>query len=121
MEMGFDPDDMLNPVRPAWADKGFSAESLAGDSHPASAPLLDWSGLRARFLAAHALRRALDLSANADPAGGSFVLAGAQVLEIARQMSTPVNPTVLCNGKAPSFKEGLSPEIPTLATKECDD
>lgn len=95
MELGFDHHDLLG-----------SADSAKADAPSAwvPAPAPEWAGLKARFLAAHGLRRAMAEVANngssAGSGGGSFTAASAEVLASGREASPAVNPTALANGKA---------------------
>jgi hypothetical protein len=99
MELAFDH------LRPD--STGFSGRLLApeGESHRAGLP--DWSGIKARFIAAHALRRELALASAAEPAGGSFIAESELVLAASRanalhneaNSSRHVNPTASANSK----------------------
>jgi hypothetical protein len=92
MDLGFDHQTLLqgSPFAP----------SRAAEMQPAHAvPVLDWIGLKARFIAAHALRREMHAAVLATPPGGSFVAAGAQVLDWQRKWSPDVNRTDLANVK----------------------
>ena len=64
-----------------------------------SQDLLDWAGLKARFTAAHALRRAVAEAGEHAP-GGNFSEDAALFFAASREASTAVNPNDLANGKA---------------------
>ena len=91
MELGFDHYDLLGTVDSVRAD----VPSARGAS-----TALEWAGLKARFLAAHGLRRELAQGAEACSTGGSFTAASARVLASGRKTSLAVNPTALANVKA---------------------
>ncbi len=61
----------------------------------------DWFGLKARFLAAHALRREIESQGAAATAGGSFTSETAHVLASWRETSRGVNPIASANCKPP--------------------
>lgn len=119
MELGFDHHDLLGTADSAKAD---------ARSYPGEAPAPEWAGLKARFLAAHGLRRELAEGAQAGSTGGSFTAASADVLASGRKISPGVNPTTLANGKALFGIEAIvdgNPHAedrgPTPKTKECHD
>ena len=64
----------------------------------------DWPGLKARFVAAHALRREIVLQ-NAVAAGGSFTSETAGVLASRRENSQRVNRNASANCKPPHANE----------------
>lgn len=74
---------------------------LAGSSsaHVDAQATPDWFGIKARFLAAHALRREIALQGSAFAPGGSFTSESAGVLAARRENSTAVNPNASGNGK----------------------
>ncbi|MEO5598947.1 MAG: hypothetical protein ABIQ66_10045 [Novosphingobium sp.] len=92
MDLGFDHQKWLQspPTSPSRTPE------MAPDR---TVPALDWIGLKARFIAAHALRREMLVAAQATPPGGDFVTAGEQVLDWQRKSSPDVNPTGLGNVK----------------------
>ena len=93
-----------------WPTRGeFASEGLAGAS-PANP---DWDGLRARFLAIHALHRSLAVSGRAAVPAGSFLLAAGAVLGDCRREPTVVNPVYLGNGKDTSSIHGPVAASPT--------
>jgi len=98
MEMGFDHETLRTG---ALTGTPVTPEMLA----PQAISAFDWPGLRARFIAVHALRRALISHELADDCGGSFTQAGAQVLAAARQSSSLINPTALGNLKGLQGKD----------------
>ncbi len=78
---------------PGWAD----ATPLPPEArHP------EWAGLRARFMAIHALRHELGTNADSLLPGGNFVSAGEAVLAASRQHPAAVNLTCSANGKVVS-------------------
>lgn len=87
---------------------GFPSRIAAAAAESQRASLPDWSGLRARFLAAHALRRELALACAMQPAGGSFMDESMPVLAAGRgdaarepfNCSQDVNLTASANGKS---------------------
>ena len=78
----------------------------------------DWNGIKARFLAAHALRRELLRNPDLLGAGGSFTAAAPGVLAANRQNMSGVNHTALANSKSPSAKRAACAGIPTPAGEE---
>lgn len=72
----------------------------AGFDSPAESAKLDWRGLKARFAAAHALRRTLQNGFDAQ-ASGSFSADAAGILAMNRRVLSDVNPNDLANGKEP--------------------
>ena len=87
MEMGFDHGALRVP-------------GDVGHDLPVQPERLDWRGLKARFAAAHALRRALQDGAEMQP-GGSFSTDAAGILAMNRALLSDVNPNDLANGKEP--------------------
>ena len=87
---------------------------LAGDLNPG---LPDWAGIKARFLAAHALRRELAAGGSL-VAGGSFTDESAHVLAAQRESSLPVNLTASANGKTPFAMENQIAGNPCPASEE---
>lgn len=77
----------------------------------------DWTGLRARFLAIHALRRTLAATAVTALPAGSFVLAGEAVLAECRSGGGGVNPVYSAIGKRLSPIIGLVAASPTLGDR----
>lgn len=78
------------------------AIALPGDDHAVAAKVArhpDWAGLRARFLAIHALRRTLADHAVAPLATGSFLALGESVLTACRE-APGVNPVYSANRKS---------------------
>ncbi|MEO7383682.1 MAG: hypothetical protein ABIU18_02000 [Novosphingobium sp.] len=78
----------------------------------------DWHGLKTRFLAAHALRREMELQNAAAVAGGSFTSESAQVLASRRENSRGVNPNASANGKTPHAIETDIADPPYPASEE---
>lgn len=86
---------------------GFSGRFPATGAESQRAGMPDWSGIKARFIAAHALRRELALTCAAEPAGGSFLAESELILAAGRVNAVPgtanssqrVNPTASANGK----------------------
>ena len=86
---------------------GFSGSYAASGDESRRAGLPDWSGIKARFLAAHALRRELALAWASEPGGGSFLAESEPVLAASRgsaainnaNSSRAINPTASANGK----------------------
>lgn len=79
-----------------WPARGeHAADGLASASpvHP------DWDGLRARFLAIHALHRSLAVSGRVAAPAGSFMLAAGAVLRDCRMEPAAVNPVYSGNCK----------------------
>ena len=97
--------------------RAFGQAAATGDG-AAPGPMPDWNGIKARFLAAHALRRELMLNANLMTAGGSFTAAGPGVLAANRHNMLCVNHTALANGKSPSATRAAFAGIPTPAGEE---
>ncbi len=108
---------------------GFSSSIAAtsGDSQRSCLP--DWNGLKARFLAAHALRRELERACAIQPAGGSFLIESEPVLAAVRgiaargsfKSSRHVNPTASGNGKPLSAFEDYIVGNPDPASEEVYD
>ena len=97
MDLGFEHQALLQ-------SSPFPASRMAEMLSPPAAPTLDWAGLKARFIAAHALRREMVEERAGTPPGGSFTAAGSQVLDWQRKLSPAVNPTGLGNVKGLSGK-----------------
>lgn len=87
MEMGFDHGALRVP-------------SELGHDSPGQLERLDWRGLKARFAAAHALRRTLQDGVELQ-IGGSFSTDAAGILAMNRARLSDVNPNDLANGKEP--------------------
>jgi hypothetical protein len=90
MEMGFDHD--------AWpVSQGHGAEAAAVSGN------LDWHGLRARFLAARACRRALEAGGGRriKASGASFNRSAASALADFEDASHGINLNDSADGKAP--------------------
>lgn len=108
---------------------GFPRRFVAptGESQLVGAP--DWRSLKARFLAAHALRRELALACAAEPAGGSFRNESAPVLAAGRgsasdvicNSSQAVNPTASANSKPLGAIEDYIVGNPDPASEEVYD
>lgn len=81
----------------------FNPETSGREQLGASQAPLDWSGLRARFLAGHALRDVLGAPQNRGVSGGSFDAESARRLGAYVVAQEPglasVNPTALGDGK----------------------
>lgn len=105
MELGFDHSDLLGGLQSPPAES-------------ARANLLDWAGLKARFLAAHALRIELERLNAEEPPGGSFLLAGERVLSLTCSASRGVNPSALGKGKESSAIESDIPGFASPAIEE---
>ena len=91
MDMGFD-----HRQWPQGAQYGAAGSDSAADSGVMS----DWAGLRARFLAAQALRRAsLDLPQGQRAMAGSFNETVARKLGSFEDAERAVNPNALVDGK----------------------
>lgn len=86
-----------------------SADGLASTApaHP------DWAGLRARFLAIHALHRSLAAFGPVGVPAGSFMLAAEAVLGDCRSAPAPINPVYSGYGKVTSSIHGLVAASPT--------
>ena len=80
---------------------------LAGFAPPQSDDLAspDWFGLKARFVAAHALRREFESQSAATALGGSFTSETAHVLASRRQTEQAVNLKASAICKAPHANE----------------
>jgi hypothetical protein len=89
-------------------DFGTNPENWGRMPSGGASPLLDWQGLRARFLASSATRRELGTDRPAAAAGGSFHDDSARILNGYGTTPTrglaPVNPSALGDGKAPDGK-----------------
>ena len=98
---------------------GFDHQTLARalDAEPQTGAALDWAGLRARFVAVHALRRALG-NGHAESPGGSFIAAGSHVLAVNREVFAPVNPNASANRKATL---GIELEVAAIAGQGTED
>ncbi|MDE2621230.1 MAG: hypothetical protein KGL54_13800 [Sphingomonadales bacterium] len=77
----------------------------------------DWSALRARFEAIHALRRSLASESIVAPVTGGFGTAGESVLSACRE-GTVVNPVYWANGKTPCAITGSVAVPPHAATED---
>jgi len=105
MEMGYDFDDGRHGAGPLpriglFAGSAPGRGDAATDGAPARHP--DWAGLRARFLAIHALHRTLADGVDARLPGGAFAQAGEAVLQACRPDGRRVNPLCSANGKVAS-------------------
>lgn len=119
MQMGYDFEDGRQTAGSALRIGGF-AEPWLPRGESAEDPLArepEWSGLRARFLALHALRRTLAASAVAALPAGSFILAGEAVLAACRSGGERVNSVYSGNGKGLSPITGLVAASPTLGDR----
>jgi len=98
MEMGYDFDEPPGSAGSASRIGRFGQPFvLRGEGGEVLAePCPDWTALRARFLAIHALRQALAAGVDAILPAGAFVDAGRAVLASCRQA---VNHTYSANGK----------------------
>jgi len=105
MDLGFDNQALLDTVNHVVTEPG-------AVRHP------DWTSLKARFLASHALNRALFSAAGQAAAGGSFPAAGALVLAQNRLPLSDVNLVALGNGKAPSAIAEIVASAPQAATED---
>ena len=90
-------------------------QPMAADNAPLRHP--DWSALRARFGAIHALRGALARDPAPARAAGSFAAAGESVLSACRT-GTAVNPVYWANIKAPCAITGPVAVPPHAATED---
>lgn len=116
MELGFDFDDRRGSAiprqrlgkfaEPLVPDDGAGADGLGGISP-------DWSGIKARLRAVHALRRSLAELREGALAGGGFLLSGEQVLASCRPGPDAVNLICSANGKADSATTGVVAASPT--------
>ncbi len=104
MEMGFAPSSL-------------EASSVAGAQNARPGPL-DWQALKARFQAAHALRRELAEAANGAFSGGSFTDSGADALAALREFASAVNLTASGNGKGLSAIDAHVIDTPNSVTEE---
>jgi hypothetical protein len=116
MELGFDHQVLLQGS-PFAASRVAEMPSLPTGSGPATSAL-DWAGLKARFIAVHALRREMVAERAATPPGGSFVVAGGQVLDWQRKSSPVVNPTGSGNIKGLSGIEAFVVGNPPSAIED---
>lgn len=116
MQMGYDFDEGRNGPAPVPRIGLFAgsavvrAEPAAGGDglrHP------EWAGLRARFVAIHALHHALAASAESLLPGGGFAAAGEAVLHACRPQWSGVNPVCSANGKGPFAIEKAVAAFPT--------
>lgn len=112
MQMGYDFESGRQSAGSPGRIGGFAEPwSLRGEVD-AAPPLRsipghpDWAGLRARFLAIHALRRALATSGPAALAAGSFADAAAAVLDSCREELAGVNLVYSANSKAAAHITG---------------
>lgn len=85
--------DGLFPAALPWGSHEAGREAGSGLAHP------DWSAIRARFAALHALRRTLDESSEAWIPAGGFHEAGSAVLRSCRETGRGVNLFCSANGK----------------------
>lgn len=87
---------------------GTNPESWGRMAASEANPLLDWQGLRARFMAGYAMRHELRDPEPASPSGGSFDARFARILHdfAAYQVAglATVNPTPSGDGNSPSGK-----------------
>jgi hypothetical protein len=127
MQMGYDFPDGPQVPGPRTPSGGSAEAFRALGDKPwqglAPAPERpDWTGLRARFIATHALRRSLESAvAGAIPAGG-FLAAAEAVLASARGEAAVVNRICSGNGKAGAgMIAALSPPVPREATEDTHD
>lgn len=104
MEMGFAPSSL-------------EASSVARAQNPRPGPL-DWHAIKARFIAAHALRRELADAANGAFSGGSFTDSGADALAALREFASAVNLTASGNGKGLSAIDAHVIDTPNSVTEE---
>lgn len=93
------------------SDEVVDAADVDHPRHP------DWSALRARFEAIHALRRSLANESVAVPVTGGFGTAGESVLSACRE-GTVVNPVYWANGKTPCAITGSVAVPPHAATED---
>lgn len=102
MQMGYDFDDGRHGAIPA-PRIGLFADSAPvrgeGAAEPGQGRQPDWAGLRARFVAIHALRRTLATGAESLLPYGGFAEAGQAVLHACRADGRRVNPVCSANGK----------------------
>lgn len=125
MQMGFDFQDGSQGSIPL-TEAGIFAGPWAPRVSPVPDGLVpgrpDWAGLRARFAALHALRRAIDSASGALVPAGSFLAAAEAALASARGHGEVVNRLCSGNGKAPGGMVAmLSPTVPRAATEDTDD
>lgn len=87
---------------------GTNPESWGRMAAGGASPLLDWQGLRARFMAGYAMRRELGTADPVPRSGGSFDARFARVLhDFAATQGhwlAPVNPVSLAAGNSPAGK-----------------
>jgi len=119
MELAFDHQALLQGSPFSASRAAHMLPPLTGYG-PATSTL-DWAGLKARFLAAHALRREMAAERLATPPGGSFAVAGGQVLEWQRKSSPVVNPTGSGNIKGLSGIETSVVGNPPSTIEDCHD
>ncbi|MES2491802.1 MAG: hypothetical protein V4579_00810 [Pseudomonadota bacterium] len=106
MQMGYDFENerqsAIQPVRIGQAGLpwGGAGDAGAGGGGGISHAQPDWAALRARFLAVHGLRRALDANGSAVVPAGSFAATAAAVLLDCRQVSSGINRVYSGNRKA---------------------
>jgi hypothetical protein len=125
MQMGFDIHEGARGSTPL-GQAGLFGEPWRADGGPAGPGLApvhpDWSGIRARFVALHALRRSIESATVAAIPAGSFMAAGRAVLACARGETPAVNPICSGNGKAVAgMFAWLSPTVPRAATEDQND
>lgn len=85
---------------PSYGEPGVQGDSRSMPGHP------DWAGLRARFLAIHALHRTLATAGPDALPAGSFADAAEAVLGSCRKDVDIVNPVYWANSKAVSLITG---------------
>lgn len=101
----------VDPAVDAAVDHAADAGEVDRPRHP------DWSALRARFEAIHALRRSLASESVVIPVTGGFGTAGESVLSACRE-GTVVNPVYWANGKTPCAITGSVAVPPHAATED---
>ncbi len=104
MQMGYDFEYDRQAATSAARLGGFAEPWPVRGDRPAdaSAGHPDWSALRSRFMALHALRRSLAGSATADLPAGGFAAAAEAVLATCRNELVAVNFVCSGNGKGDS-------------------
>lgn len=107
MEMGFAPSSL-------------EASSVVGVQNARPGPL-DWYAIKARFLAAHALRRELAEAASGAFSGGSFTVSGADALAALREFASAVNLDASGNSKGLSAIDTHVIDTPNSVTEESYD
>lgn len=130
MQMGYDfetswpvADPRRDPLARFAGRAGAAGDLAAAVDHAADAGDVDrprhpdWSALRARFEAIHALRRSLASESVVIPVTGGFGAAGESVLSACRE-GTVVNPVYWANGKTPCAITGSVAVPPHAATED---